>query len=369
MREIVEKLLELAGIEVGGSRPWDIVVHNSAWYQRVWRDRNLGLGESYMDGWWDCPQLDAFFARLLSSGAEARLDVTLKLALRVLWHRLFNFQSRLRAWQVAHHHYDLGNDLYQAMLDPAMNYSCAYWKGAQTLAEAQLNKLELVCRKLMLGPGMRLLDIGCGWGALARHAAERFGTTVVGLTLSRPQKDYAEAACVGLPVEIRLQDYRDLEAQAFDRVVSVGMFEHVGHKNHRTFMDVVERHLTEDGVFLLHTIGGNLTRPAGDPWITKYIFPNGEIPSAAQITRALEGRFVIEDWHNLGPDYDRTLLAWHRNFTDHWAELKGRFNERFRRMWDYYLLSCAGAFRARDIQLWQIVMSKRGIPGGLPVRT
>jgi cyclopropane-fatty-acyl-phospholipid synthase len=270
---------------------------------------------------------------------------------------------------VAHHHYDLGNDLYQAMLDPAMNYSCAYWKGAQTLAEAQLNKLELVCRKLMLGPGMRLLDIGCGWGALARHAAERFGTTVVGLTLSRPQKDYAEAACVGLPVEIRLQDYRDLEAQAFDRVVSVGMFEHVGHKNHRTFMDVVERHLTEDGVFLLHTIGGNLTRPAGDPWITKYIFPNGEIPSAAQITRALEGRFVIEDWHNLGPDYDRTLLAWHRNFTDHWAELKGRFNERFRRMWDYYLLSCAGAFRARDIQLWQIVMSKRGIPGGLPVRT
>jgi len=368
MRDVVEKLLELAGIQVGGSRPWDIAVHNPAWYGRVLRERSLGLGESYMEGWWDCPSLDSFFHRLLGSGAEGRLQVTFRMALRTLQHRLLNFQTRIRAWKVAYHHYDLGNDLYRAMLDPAMNYSCAYWKGARTLAEAQANKLELTCRKLMLEPGMRLLDIGCGWGALARHAAERYGARVVGLTLSRPQKDHAEAVCAGLPVEIRLQDYRDLEDGVFDRVVSVGMFEHVGHKNYRTFMDVVRRHLAPDGVLLLHTIGGNVTRPGGDPWLAKYIFPNGELPSADQICRAAEGRFVLEDWHAFGPDYDRTALAWHRNFIDHWPELEHRFDPAFRRMWEYYLLSCAGAFRAREIQLWQVALSPHGIPGGLPVR-
>ena len=368
MRDAVEQLLDLAGIQVGGTRPWDIQVRNPGWYRRVWRDRNLGLGESYVEGWWDCPQLDAFFHRLLASGAEERMKVTLRLALRTLGHRLVNFQTRVRARQVAYRHYDLGNDLYRAMLDPTMTYSCGYWKRASTLEQAQLDKMALVCGKLDLRPGMRLLDIGCGWGALARYAAERHGAQVLGLTLSRPQQEAAQAACAGLPVEIRLQDYRDLQAPPFDRVVSVGMFEHVGHKNHRTFMAQVDRHLAGDGIALLHTIGGNLTRPAGDPWITRYIFPNGEIPSAAQISRALEGRFVMEDWHNFGADYDRTLMAWHRNFTGAWPALQAAFDPTFRRMWDYYLLSCAGAFRARAVQLWQIVLSRRGVPGGLRAR-
>ncbi len=368
MRDAVIQLLDLADIQVGGTRPWDIQVHDPAWYQRVWRDRNLGLGESYMEGWWDCPQLDTFFHRLLASGAEERMKVTPRLALRTLWHRLFNFQTRIRARQVAVRHYNLGNDLYRAMLDPTLTYSCGYWQRAATLEQAQLDKMALICGKLGLRPGMRLLDIGCGWGALARYAAERHGVQVLGLTLSKPQQEVAQAECAGLPVEIRLQDYRDLQAPPFDRVVSVGMFEHVGHKNHRVFMEQVDRHLTGDGIALLHTIGGNVTRPAGDPWISRYIFPNGEIPSASQISRALEGLFVMEDWHNFGADYDRTLMAWHRNFTGHWPALQGSFNARFRRMWDYYLLSCAGAFRARSIQLWQIVLSKRGIPGGLRVR-
>jgi cyclopropane-fatty-acyl-phospholipid synthase len=368
MRDTVESLLAAADIQVGGSRPWDISVHHPGWYQRVWDGWNLGLGESYMDGWWDCPQLDAFFARLLGSGAEERLKVTPALALRTLIHRLFNFQTLVRAKEVAFRHYDLGNDLFQAMLDPTMTYSCGYWRGAETLEQAQRNKMDLVCAKLMLEPGMRLLDIGCGWGALARHAAERYGAQVVGVTLSEPQRQYAEAACRGLPVSFRLQDYRSMPPEPFDRIVSIGMFEHVGHRNHAVFMDVVHRHLARDGVFLLHTIGGGVASAAGDPWIAKYIFPNGEVPSVAQVSRVMQGRFVMEDWHNFGADYDPTLMAWYRNFAGHWAELQDRLDHRFFRMWRYYLLSCAGAFRARSVQLWQIVLSKAGVTGGFRVR-
>jgi cyclopropane-fatty-acyl-phospholipid synthase len=368
MRAWVDRVLAAAGIEPGGSRPWDIQIHEPAFYGRVWAGRNLGLGESYMDGWWDCPRLDEFFARLLRSGAEQSLRLTPGLVLRALAQRVFNFQTRGRSRQVIDRHYDLGNDLFQAMLDPGMNYSCGYWKGARSLEEAQVQKLELVCQKLMLRPGMRLLDIGCGWGALAKHAAQHHGAQVLGITLSLPQKLYAEESCRGLPVAFRVQDYRELRDQAFDRVASIGMFEHVGHKNAGAFLDIVRGHLKEDGIFLLHTIGGNSSRAGVDPWIAKYIFPNGELPSQARLSRAMEGRFVLEDWHGFGGDYDRTLMAWHGNFTEHWPRLKDRFDQRFFRMWTYYLLSCAGAFRARNIQLWQVAMSRWGLEGGYPVR-
>ncbi len=368
MREWAHQLLATAGIEVGGTHPWDIQVHEPAFYDRVLAGRNLALGESYMEGWWDCPRLDEFFARLLRSGVEGRLRLTPGLAFRALGARIFNFQTRARSREVIDRHYDLGNDLFQAMLDPGLNYSCGYWKGARNLEEAQAQKLDLVCQKLMLKPGMRLLDIGCGWGALAKHAAQHYGAKVLGITLSQPQKSFAEESCRGLPVSFQVQDYRELPDQSFDRVVSIGMFEHVGHKNARTFLDIVRRRLAEEGIFLLHTIGGNSSRSGVDPWIAKYIFPNGELPSQARISGAMEGRFVMEDWHGFGSDYDRTLMAWHGNFTANWPRLQARFDPRFFRMWTYYLLSCAGAFRARNIQLWQIVMSKRGLAGGYPVR-
>jgi cyclopropane-fatty-acyl-phospholipid synthase len=364
MREVVDQLLTMAGIEPDGSRPWDIQIHDPRFYQRVWTGRSLGLGESYMDGWWDSPQLDEFFARLLRAGVERRVRLTPKQVLRAMLWRLVNFQDKQRARQVAYRHYDLGNELFQAMLDPGMSYSCAYWRGAGSLEEAQVNKLELVCRKLMLEPGMRLLDIGCGWGALARHAARHHGVEVVGITLSAPQQQFAQEACRDLPVTILLQDYRDLPAQTFDRVASIGMFEHVGHKNYRAYLDTVAGLLTEDGIFLLHTIGCDHPAAVVDPWIHKYIFPNGEVPGLARVSRALEGRFVLEDWHNFGSDYDLTLMAWHRNFTERWSALRARFDQRFFRMWNYYLLSCAGAFRARDLQLWQIVLSRHGLRGG-----
>jgi cyclopropane-fatty-acyl-phospholipid synthase len=364
MRVAIEHLLATAGIEVDGARPWDIQVHDQRFFARVWSDRHLGLGESYMDGWWDCPQLDEFIARLLRAGVEQRLELTPWLALQAMVQRWFNFQTRRRAWQVAVRHYDLGNELFQAMLDPGMSYSCAYWRDARTLAEAQANKLELVCRKLQLEPGMRLLDIGCGWGALARHAARNHGVDVVGITLSRAQQQFAQEACAGLPVVIRLQDYRDLPSEPFDRVASIGMFEHVGHRNYPAFLDGVASRLTGQGLFLLHTIGNDNPGPVADPWLRKYIFPNGEIPSPAGLTRALAGRFVLEDWHNFGNDYDLTLMAWYRNFSDRWNTLPARFDQRFFRMWSYYLLSCAGAFRARSPQLWQLVLSRHGLAGG-----
>ncbi|MDH7528362.1 MAG: cyclopropane fatty acyl phospholipid synthase, partial [Ignavibacteria bacterium] len=249
------------------------------------------------------------------------------------------------------------------MLDKRMNYSCAYWKDATNLDEAQENKLELICKKLYLKPGMRVLDIGCGWGAFAKYAAEKYGVEVVGITVSKEQLKLAKELCDGLPVEIRLQDYREVN-EKFDRIVSIGMFEHVGYKNYREYFKIAAKNLKDDGIFLLHTIGSNISTKSTDAWTHKYIFPNGMLPSLAQISKTVENLFVIEDVHNFGADYDKTLMAWYNNFKNNWHKLKDKYGERFYRMWEYFLLSCAGAFRARKNQLWQIVLSKKGILGG-----
>jgi cyclopropane-fatty-acyl-phospholipid synthase len=267
---------------------------------------------------------------------------------------------------VGKEHYDIGNDLFRAMLDPYMQYSCGYWKQAETLEQAQQDKLKMICEKLQLKPGMSLLDIGCGWGGLAQYAAENYGVSVHGVTISAEQQKLAQERCRGLDVEILLQDYRDLNRQ-FDRIVSVGMFEHVGPKNYDTYFSVAARNLKPDGLFLLHTIGSNQTDLNVDAWIDKYIFPNGCLPSVRHIAEASEGRFVMEDWHNFGADYDRTLMAWFDNFKRAWPALSGHYSERFERMFTYYLNACAGAFRSRNIQLWQVVFSPTGVEGGVRV--
>lgn len=362
-KDTVEKILSLAGIKINGDNPWDIRVHNEGFYSRVLAQGSLGLGESYMDGWWDCDKLDEFFYRVLRFQIESKIRHSRTLLFGILLAKVFNMQSKKRAFQIGEKHYDLGNELFQNMLDKRMVYSCAYWKDSGTLDEAQENKLDLICQKLGLQCGMRVLDIGCGWGSFAKYAAEKYGAEVTGITVSREQVEFGKALCAGLPVEIRLQDYRDVSDQ-FDRIVSVGMIEHVGYKNYRTYMEVAHRCLKDDGLFLLHTIGGNKSVTAVDPWINRYIFPNGMLPSIKQLGGAIEGLFIMEDWHNFSADYDKTLMAWHGNLEKHWDKIKLNYDERFRRMWRYYLLSCAGAFRARRNQLWQIVLSKEGIIGG-----
>jgi cyclopropane-fatty-acyl-phospholipid synthase len=359
----IEELLQQANIVINGSRPWDIQVFDQRFFSKIIAKGTLGLGEAYMDAWWDCPRVDEFIYRSMAN----RLREKVRVGRQELWlfirSCLLNLQSSTRAFIVGERHYDINNILYEYMLDRRMTYTCGYWKNAENLDQAQQHKLDLACRKIGLKAGDRVLDIGCGWGSFAQYAAETYGAEVIGITVSREQAALARERCTGLPVEIRLQDYRDLN-EKFDHIISLGMFEHVGHKNYRTFMNIVRSCLSDTGLFLLHTIGSNESTIASDPWIEKYIFPNGLLPSMVQVGKALEHNFVIEDWHNFGADYDRTLMAWHENFSANWADLQHYFDERFRRMWSYYLLICAGSFRARENQLWQIVLSKHGVPGG-----
>ncbi|MEC5341350.1 cyclopropane fatty acyl phospholipid synthase [Brenneria populi] len=364
--QIVREMLDTADIKINGSRPFDIKVKNPDFFKRVLREGSLGLGESYMDGWWECDRLDIFFHRILRAGLDKKVPHHLKDIVRVIAARAINLQSKRRAWIVGKEHYDLGNDLFTLMLDPYMQYSCGYWKQAATLEQAQEDKLQMICEKLQLKPGMKLLDIGCGWGGLSEFAARRYGVSVVGVTISKEQQKLAQQRCRDLDVTILLQDYRDLDLQ-FDRVVSVGMFEHVGPKNYDTYFRIVNKNLKPDGLFLLHTIGAQKTDSEVDPWINKYIFPNGCIPSVQHVARASEPYMVMEDWHNFGADYDRTLMAWFERFQQHWPELSERYSARFRRMFSYYLNACAGAFRARNIQLWQVLFSKDGVEGGIRV--
>ena len=361
--DIVRDILALAGVKLNGDAPSDIKVHDNRLYRRVLSKGSMGLGEAYMDGWFDSPQLDEFFSKILTANLDSKVKYTPATIKEALLGRVMNFQSKSRAFQVGIHHYDIGNDLYSAMLDKRLTYTCGYWRNATTLDEAQEAKLDLVCRKLGLKPGDRVLDIGCGWGSFLKFAAEKYGVSGVGVTVSKEQVALARELSKGLPIEIRLQDYRELD-EKFNHIVSLGMFEHVGVKNYKTYMKVAQNCLKDGGLFLLHTIGGLSSVSGVDPWLEKYIFPNGMLPSMKQITTAAKDLFVIEDWHSFGADYDKTLMAWFANFERAWPKLEAKYGERFYRMWKYYLLACAGSFRARKNQLWQIVLSKDGVPGG-----
>ncbi|MCY3616239.1 MAG: cyclopropane fatty acyl phospholipid synthase [Acidimicrobiaceae bacterium] len=355
-RDLGLEILRTAGIEVGGDRPHDIAVHDDRFWARVLADRELGLGESYQEGWWDANQLDEFIAEVQTLDLQSLIRPRPALTLRILKAQARNRQTVRRARRNARAHYDIGNDLYERMLDKRMIYSCGYWRRAADLDEAQEHKLELICRKLHLEPGMRLLDIGCGWGGFARHAAAEHGALVTGVTPAHEQAWLARQVCADLPVDIRECDYRDVEGR-FDRIVSIGMMEHVGPRNLKTFFRRCDDLLAEDGMMLHHTIGSLVSKSHTDPWFDKYIFPGGVVPSLAQISSVTEKDWVIEDVHNFGPYYDRTLMAWHRNVSAAWEDLPA-YDERFRRTWDYYLLSSAGSFRARALQLWQIVFTR-----------
>jgi cyclopropane-fatty-acyl-phospholipid synthase len=361
-RKRVESLLDGTGVHIDGDLPSDVQVRDGRLYARAIAHGSLGFGEAYMDGWWDAEDLDEFLFRLLRAHVDEQIGNLEDTAL-YLRSTLLNLQRGRRAFEIGKAHYDLGNDLFRAMLGKRLVYSCGYWKDAKNLDDAQVAKLDLICRKLGLQAGMRVLDIGCGWGETLKFAAENYGVSGVGVTVSREQARFAVELCRGLPIEIRVQDYRDV-SERYDRVLSIGMFEHVGVKNYPTYFQVARRCLEDDGLALLHCIGSNTSTNHADPWISKYIFPNSMLPSAAQIGAACEGLFVIEDWHNFGADYDPTLMAWRGNFEAAWPRLRDNYDERFYRMWRFYLSASAAVFRARRNQLWQIVQSPHGVPGG-----
>ena len=376
-RKAVEDFFRPADILIDGARAWDIQVHDERFFARVLSGGTLGFGESYMEGWWDCEALDDLSCRALAKRLEERFTHSPRNIFALAISFVLNRQTQRRSRRVGEVHYDLGNDFFQAMLDPWMQYSCALFQEGDDLAAAQRRKLDLVCRKLELRPGLRLLDIGCGWGGLAKYAAEHYGCSVLGVTISREQQQFAANWCRGFDVCIELSDYRRLRG-TFDRAVSVGMVEHVGFKNYRTYLEVAASLLGPGGRFLCQGICNSVSSYQLDPWIRRYIFPNSVLPSLSRLSHAAEGIFAVENVFNLGPHYDPTLMAWEKNFREAWPRFAARYGERFRRMWRFYLLTCAGAFRARSMQVYGVLFSKRpsasparfsGVPGAAFERT
>ena len=361
-KQTVQEFFNLAGIKINGEKPYDIKVHNEKFYSRLLSGGSLAMGESYMDGWWDVEKLDEFFFKLLSVKLDKKV-ITPRHFISIVNSKIFNMQTLSKSKEVAELHYDLNNDFYEKMLDKQMQYTCGYWKNAKNLDEAQEHKLDLVCKKLQLKPGEKVLELGCGWGGFSKYAAEKYGCHVTAYNISKEQIKYGREKCKDLPVEIIEKDYR-LAKGTFDKVVSIGLCEHVGYKNYKSLMKLVHKCLKKNGLFLIHTIGKDISVTSINPWINKYIFPNSMLPSLTQISRAAERLFIMEDWHNFGADYDKTLMEWFKNFDKNWHLFKDEYGERFYRMWKFYLLSCAGLFRARQAQLWQIVFSKDGFPNG-----
>ncbi|MRX46059.1 cyclopropane fatty acyl phospholipid synthase [Pedobacter puniceum] len=357
LSQIFTEAFASVGITVNGKQPWDIQVHNPKLYNRIISGGSIAFGEAYMDGWWDCEAVDEFLHRVLYHRLDKKLPRDLNTLFYYLNAKFKNMQDKTRAKEVAYKHYDIGNNLFEKMLDSRMMYSCAYWENANNLEEAQEAKLDLICRKLKLEKGMRILEIGCGWGGFAKYVAEKYEVSVVGITISEQQAILAREINKDLPVEIRIQDYREVN-EKFDRVVSIAMLEAVGYRNFRTYMEVAAKNLEDDGIFLIHTIGGNYDAKTTDPWIDKYIFPNGMLPSASQLSKAWQGLFVLEDWHNFGTYYDPTLMQWLKKFEESWDSLKDSYDERFYRMWRYFLCASAASFRSRKNHLWHIVLTK-----------
>lgn len=368
----LSRVLAEADVELNGSRPWDLQLHDQRAIARIAIGGALAFGETYMDGWWDSDDLSELVYRLLVWKASKQGGFEWPRLINDLKRRVFNLQRPARASEVIDAHYDLPLSLFTAMLGETMAYSCAYWQGVvpdpEHLDQAQRNKLDLICRKLELKSSDLVLDLGCGFGSFSRFAAENYGCTVVAVTLSASQADFAREYCAGLPVEIHVRDYRDVDAYArgrtFDKIASIAMFEAVGRKNFRGFMEIVNRLLRDQSLWLLHTLGD--VRCSSNPWMDKYIFPNGELPTVAKVTESIDGLFHLEDFHNFGLDYCTTLTAWESRFRARWDEIRAsdpaRFDERFFRMWIFYLASCRGALRARSMYLWQFVMSKGYTP-------
>ena len=329
---------------------------------------SLALGEAYMDGTLDIEgnlyeALRSFLGQLPKFSTDHK-------ALKKLMHT--SLSKKVQSEEIQEH-YDIGNDFYSLWLDPTLSYSCAYFKNpGDSLYTAQMNKIDYILEKLHLEKGMTLLDIGCGWGFLLIEAAKKYKVRGTGITLSkeqyrkfeeRIQKEHLEDF-----LEVKLLDYRDLTKldKKYDRVVSVGMLEHVGRENYQKFVDSVMSVMKDGGLFLLHFISGRKEYP-GDPWIRKYIFPGGVVPSLREMISALsEDEFHVLDVENLRMHYNKTLLCWDNNFMNQLDKVREKFDERFIRMWHLYLTSCAATFYNGIIDIHQVLVTK-GVNNDLPI--
>lgn len=362
-RHTVESLFGRAGIELGGNRPWDVHVHDERFFERLLAQGSLGFGDSYVEGWWDCDRVDELICRVLERDLEDEVGTDWRIHVQLLKAKLTNLQRPSRAADVASH-YDAGNAFFERVLGPTMVYSCAYWRRAEDLDAAQTAKLELIAQKLDLQPGDHVLELGCGWGSLAAHLARTRGCRVTAVTISEPQATYARERCKGLPVDVVCCDYRDAEVAhrgPYHKLSCVGMLEHIGRKNYASFMQRCADLVVPGGLILLQTIGTAVTTDATDPWIERRIFPGSVLPSPVDLTTSTEGKLLLEDWHAFSADYDRTLMAWHANFTAYDRSGELHRDAPFKRTWSYYLQSFAGCFRThRTIQLWQLVLSRPG---------
>lgn len=350
--------LEQADIQVEGSRPWDIKICHPGFFKCIMQQGLLGLGESYMDGWWECERLDIFVYKFLSGQLDEALPTHLHDILKFFSAKLLSIRSDENNSKRGHNDYEIGDDIFAIMLDSYMQYSCGCWRQATCLNEAQTAKLDMMCEKLQLTPGMRVLDIGCGWGGTAEYMARHYDVYVEGITDSTEQQKIAQARCEGLNVTIMLGDFRDPLDDQFDRIIALGTLQNIGLKSYKTFFEWVASCLRPDGFFLLQSIGsGQLVNHIG-PWINKYIFPGGCLPSGEQIIHSTQPYLHIEDWINLGEDYDKTFMAWEKRINTAWPELRHHYSPKFKRMLDYYLCSCAGFLRARKLNMWEVVFSR-----------
>jgi len=356
-RRAVEQVFEGAGVRCNGSRLFDPQILDDRFYTACATRGTLGFGESYVANWWACDDLEELAYRLTVSRINQVGRFAPLLAMSYLVSLLRNNQTLERSRRVADRHYNIGNDLFFSFLGRYRNYSCALFEGTESLDAAQKAKMERICELLELSERDHLLDVGGGWGHLARHAALQHGCTVTSINIADEQITYAREMCAGLPVDVRKCDYRQLTGR-YTKAAVVAMFTHVGSKNHRTFFECIHRCLPEGSRLVMETVGSSHSNVTLEPWTERHIFPGGVVPSLRQIDHAASGLFVRGYTREFGSHYVLTLRAWYDNLMAAWPELSTRYSESTLRTFEYFFLTVAGTFRAGRLKHWHLVMSK-----------